>query len=101
MLRPMIWMLLISLLLFWLPVLGPLIGGFVGGRKADGLGSAILAALLPAVIVGVIFFFLGGCLVGLPVMGAIAGAGGAVLVLVNSGPLLVGAIIGGLFGGRD
>ena len=31
-----LWMLLISVLLFWLPFIGPLIAGFVGGKKAGG-----------------------------------------------------------------
>ena len=30
----MFWMFLISLLLFWLPVIGPLLAGVVGGKKA-------------------------------------------------------------------
>ncbi|MFW6378199.1 MAG: hypothetical protein ACOCZY_02230 [Bacillota bacterium] len=44
--RGMIWMLIISTLLFWLPVAGPLLAGIIGGKKAGGVGSAILAALL-------------------------------------------------------
>ena len=51
-----VWMLVISLLLFWLPFVGPLLGGVVGGRKA----------------------------------------GGFVLVAVQVGPMILGAILGGL-----
>ena len=40
-------MLVLSVLLFWMPILGPLIAGFVGGRKSGSVGNAILAALLP------------------------------------------------------
>lgn len=91
-----IWMFIISLLLFWLPVLGPLIAGIVGGKKSGGVGSAIAAALLPGIVFGVILFAIATNLTGLPVIGAVAGAGGLVLSLVHIGPLLVGAIIGGL-----
>ena len=40
-----VWMLVLSTLLFWLPVAGPLIAGFVGGRKAGGVMAAIVAAV--------------------------------------------------------
>jgi len=92
-----IWMILISILLFWLPILGPFIAGLVGGKKAGGVGSAIAAVILPAVIFGALLFFLTTTISGLPLIGAIAGAGGAFLALAHVGPLLVGAIVGGLF----
>ena len=91
-----IWMFVLSILLFWLPVIGPLIAGFVGGRKAGGLGNAIIAVILPAVLFGVILFFLGSLLTGIPLFGVMAGAGGAILVLAHVGPLLLGAILGAL-----
>ncbi len=90
-----IWMFLISLLLFWLPVIGSLIAGVVGGKKAGDVGPAIIAVFLPGIVLGVLMFLLATSLTGLPVIGGIAGAGGFVLSLVNIGPLLVGAIIGG------
>ncbi len=90
------WMFLISLLLFWMPVIGSFIAGFVGGRKAGTLGNAIIAALIPSIIIGVLFFLLASTLSGLPLIGAIAGAGGVVLALAGAGPLLLGAIIGGI-----
>jgi len=79
------WMFLISLLLFWAPVVGPLLAGFVGGKKAGGVGSAILAVFLPSIIFGAILFFAGSSLSGLPIIGAIAGTGGisANLILVK------------------
>lgn len=89
------WMLLISLLLFWLPVLGGLIAGFVGGRKAGSVGSAVLAVFLPAIVVFWVMFLLGASLVGVPLIGFIAGMGGLVLSLMHVGPLLIGAIFGG------
>ena len=91
-----IWMFVLSILLFWLPVIGPLIAGFVGGRKAGGLGNAIIAVILPAVLFGVILFFLGSLLTGIPLFGIMAGTGGAILVLAHVGPLLLGAILGAL-----
>lgn len=90
------WMFLISLLLFWLPVIGPLVAGIVGGKKAGGFGSGILVVLLPCIVFGIILFLLASSLTGIPLIGAIAGAGGFALSLVHIGPLLLGAIIGGI-----
>jgi hypothetical protein len=92
----MLWMAVISLLLFWLPGLGPLIAGIVGGKVAGGIGAGLIAALLPAVLFGVLLIFLATYLTGIPLIGAIAGAGGVALALTQIGPLLVGALIGGL-----
>ncbi len=92
----MIWMAIISVLLFWLPVFGPLIAGVVGGKKAGGVMNGILAVFLPAIILGALLFFFGTALTGLPVIGFVFAALGTVLLLVLSiGPLLIGAIIGG------
>lgn len=91
------WMFIISILLFWLPVAGPLVAGFVGGMKAGGLGRAIIATILPSIVLGVGLFFLAATLSGLPLVGFIAAAGGLVLALSQVGLLLVGAIVGGLF----
>ncbi len=91
-----IWMFIISLLLFWLPVLGPLVAGIVGGKKAGGTGNALLAVFLPGIVFGILLFFIATSLTGLPIIGAIAGAGGLILALAHIGPLLIGAIIGGI-----
>lgn len=91
----MVWMLIISMLLFWLPVAGPLIAGYVGGKKSGGVGGAILAVFLPGILVGGCLFLVAASLLGLPLIGAVAGLGGASLALGHVGPLLVGAIIGG------
>ncbi len=92
----MLWMLFISTLLFWLPVIGPLVAGVVGGKKAGSVGRAVLAVFLPAIIVGGGFFALASVLSGMPVLGMVAGLGGLTLALMNVGPLLIGAIIGGV-----
>jgi len=78
-----IWMFLISLLLFWLPIIGPLIAGIVGGKKAGGIGSAIVAVFLPGIVFGVVLFALASSLSGIPLLGAIAGAGGFILINPN------------------
>jgi hypothetical protein len=93
--RAMFWMMVISLLLFWLPLLGPAIAGFVGGRKAGGVGPAVTAALLPAILLGATLFVLASALTGFPLLGVIAGLGGTAIALAHVGPLLLGAIIGG------
>jgi hypothetical protein len=65
-----LWMVGLSVLLFWMPTVGPLIAGFVGGRKAGGVGPAIVAAIIPAILVAALLFLL-GTLVSLPVIGAV------------------------------
>ena len=92
----MIWMLVLSILLFWLPVVGPLIAGFVGGRKAGSLSNALIAVLLPGLMVGVAMFFLASLLTGLPIIGAFAAAGGLALAFAHVGPLLLAAIVGAI-----
>ena len=88
--------LVITVLLFWLPFLGPLLGGIVGGRKAGGVGRGILAALVPAFVVGALLLMLATLLTGMPLIGAVAAAGGFVLVAAQVGPMILGAILGGL-----
>ncbi len=91
-----LWMFVISVLLFWLPVLGPLIAGLVGGKKAGGVGAAIAAVFLPAVFVGILLFVLFTA-VGLPLVGALTGGLAFLTVAATMiGPLLIGAILGGV-----
>ena len=89
-------MFLISILLFWLPGFGPLIAGIIGGKKAGGLINAIIAVFLPAIILGIMLFVFGSALPSDPIIGFVAGAGSFILVISNVGPLLIGAIIGGI-----
>ena len=95
-----IWMFILSILLFWLPVVGSFIAGIVGGRKAGSIMSAIIAVLLPGIILAVIIFFLAASLIGIPLIGPIAALGGWVLSFSQFFPILIGAIIGGAIGGR-
>ena len=92
----MIWMAVISLLLFWLPAIGPLIAGIVGGKVAGGVGNGFLAALLPGLILAAALFFAGTMLTGLPIIGVVFAMSFMLLVVINIIPLLIGALIGGL-----
>jgi hypothetical protein len=92
--RGMVWMLVLSILLFWMPVLGPLIAGFVGGRKSGSIGNAIWAALLPSLLIGAFAFFFGSLFTLNPLFGFLAGIGGVGLALAHVGPLLLAAIVG-------
>ncbi len=93
-LAPAVWMIIISILLFWLPGFGPLTAGYVGGRMAGDVPSAVKAALLPMVITGVAVFAL-ITLVGLPFLGVIAGAFVFVYLAILEVALIAGAVIGG------
>ena len=89
------WMSVLSILLFWLPLLGAFIAGYVGGKKAGSVGNAALAVFLPGILLAVLSFALGTMLSGLPLIGILAGFGGLILAFANIGPLLVGALLGG------
>ncbi len=91
-----VWMFVISLLLFWLPVFGPLIAGVVGGKRAGGVGPAIVAVFFPAIALGVFFLVFSTALTALPLVGLLAGAGGFLLAASGVGMLLAGAIVGGV-----
>jgi hypothetical protein len=93
-LRAAVVMFVLSLLLFWLPVVGPLIAGFVGGRMADGVGKALLAAVIPAIVLaGLLALVL--TLFSVPVIGALAGGALFLALVVQELPLLAGAALGG------
>jgi hypothetical protein len=90
------WMGGLTLVLFWLPVLGPLIAGVVGGWKAGSAKRAIIAVFLPAVLIGVLVAVGVGWLMHGVLWGLLAGLGGVAVSLLNIGPLLLGALAGGL-----
>lgn len=94
------WMVLISILLFWLPTIGPLLAGVVGGKKSGGLTNAIVAALIPAIAIGILAMIFSSFLAGLPVAGpiivAVTGGAGFLIGIFSSAPLLIGAIIGAI-----
>lgn len=94
--RAVFWMALLSLLLLWLPAFGPLIAGIVGGKVAGGAGRGLAAALLPAVLLAGTLALLATTLTGFPIIGAVAGGGLLLLLLVQLAPLAIGALVGGL-----
>jgi hypothetical protein len=89
-----LWMVGISLALFFLPAINGLVGGLVGGYKVGTPRNALIAAILPAVVIGVglVLFF---SVLGFPVLGFFSGAAVASLIALSEIGLLVGAWIGG------
>lgn len=93
--KGMNWMGGLALLLFWLPGVGAFIAGLVGGFKARTIGNATLAVFLPAVLLG-LMSFAAVTWMSDAIWGALAGAGTAILLLINVGPLFLGAVLGAL-----
>lgn len=94
----MLWMIVISLLLFWLPLLGPFIGGLVGGKKAGSVKRGLAACFLPALIFAVfvaIVMAIGGLPLSGLVLGGIIGGTTALTILFEAFSLVCGAIVGG------
>ncbi len=105
----MLWMFglsfLLTLFLWWIPVVGPFIGpcvgGYIGGRRAGTPGRAFLASLLPAVLLSVLILGVGVIASGLtqaPVLGAVAAAVAAMTgfaLVIHNAALMVCAVIGG------
>lgn len=93
------WMVAVSLLLFFVPLINGVVGGAIGGYKVGSVGRALLAALLPALFVGVglwaLLFVLDA-----PVWGLLAGMTGVMLIIVSELGLFVGAAIGGALSPR-
>lgn len=89
-----LWMVGISLLLFFLPALNGLIGGGVGGYKAGSAGRGLAAAVLPAIVVGAAIWVL-LAMFNAPVLGFISGLAVGIWALISSIGLLIGALIGG------
>jgi hypothetical protein len=95
-----VWMVAITLVLFWLPLLNGFLGGLVGGYKVGGIKRALLAALLPAAIVTVaLSVFL--IALDLPIVGLVAGLTGGALVIIADLGLFLGAAIGGAASARS
>lgn len=86
-----LWMVGITLALFFIPAVNGLIGGLVGGYKIGSPKNALIAAVLPAVVIGVglVFFF---SILGFPVLGFFAGAAIGALVALSEVGLLIGAL---------
>ena len=91
-----VWMIVISLVLFFLPAINGLIGGAVGGFKAGSAGRGVTAAVLPSIIVGLSLW---GLLASFdrPILGFFGGVAVGLWALISSIGLLLGAAIGGVF----
>lgn len=83
-----LWMLLLSILLCWIPVIGQFIAGFVGGKKAGNTGRAILAFLFPAIVLTVLMIFAA------PLIPFVVVPAAILMVLMNFS-LFCGAVVGG------
>jgi hypothetical protein len=90
-----LWMIGISLLLFFVPAVNGLVGGAVGGYKAGSAGRGVIAAILPSIVVGLALW---GLLAWYdkPILGFFGGLAVGLWALISSVALLIGAAIGGL-----
>lgn len=89
-----VWMVGITLVLFFLPVINGLIGGAVGGYKVGNLKRALTSAILPAIIAGLGLWGI-FALLDHPVAGFIAGATTGLIVILADIGIFIGAAIGG------
>lgn len=90
-----LWMILISLVLFFLPAINGLIGGWVGGYKAGSAGRGMSAAVLPSIVVGATLWIMLASY-GRPLLGFFGGMAVGLWALISSVSLLIGAAIGGV-----
>jgi hypothetical protein len=90
-----LWMVVITIALFFLPLVNGLIGGAVGGYKAGDWKRALAAAVIPAAVVAVALWIV-LIAFGAPVIGFVAGAAAGVVILLADVGIFVGAIAGGL-----
>ncbi|HLT92310.1 MAG TPA: hypothetical protein VKZ85_15350 [Woeseiaceae bacterium] len=89
-----LWMIGISLVLFFLPALNGLIGGAVGGYKAGSAMRGLGAAVLPAIVSGIGTWVL-LAVFDAPILGFLAGLAVGAWALISSIGLLIGALVGG------
>lgn len=93
------WMVGITLVLFFIPLINGLIGGLVGGYKVGSPGRALGAAFLPALVAsGGLWLILGSF--DHSVLGFFAGMTVGILIVLADIGILVGALIGGFFSNR-
>lgn len=95
-----IWMVVITLALFFIPLVNGLIGGFVGGYKVGGVPRALTAAILPAIVVAAGLWLL-LIILDFPVIGFIAGAAVGLLILLADVGVFLGAALGGAVAQRQ
>ncbi len=98
-LKATLWMVGLSILLFWLPIIGPVVAGAVGGYVAGTLGRAVLASLMPAVLLTVLILGVSAAF-DLPLVGALAGGAIGLVILFGDVPLVLAAIVGAIVSRR-
>lgn len=89
-----LWMVGVSMLLFFIPALNGLIGGVVGGYKAGSAGRGLTAAVLPSIVVGLLLWGL-FAVFDAPIIGLLGGVAMGLWALFSSIGLLIGAAAGG------
>jgi hypothetical protein len=94
-----IWMVFLSLALFFLPLVNGLIAGAVGGYKVGGVGRALAAAILPAFVAGA-GLWIAFAVFDAPIWGFLAGSAVGLIILLADVGLFIGAVAGGLLRGR-
>lgn len=96
-----LWMVGLTLALFFLPLVNGLIGGFVGGYKVGSVGRALLAAILPAIFAAMGLWILFAMLDAAG-WGLLAGLTLGVIIALADAGIFVGAALGGAWRGwRD
>jgi hypothetical protein len=85
----------LSLALFFVPAVNGLIAGAVGGYLVGSASRALTAALLPAIIVAA-GLWIAFSLMGLPVIGLLAGGAVTFWIVLSEVGLFLGALLGGV-----
>jgi hypothetical protein len=87
-------MVIITLALFFLPLINGLVGGAIGGYKVGNWKRALTAAILPAIVATVAIWLIIAAF-GAPVLGLFGGlAVGFIVILADVG-IFIGAALGG------
>lgn len=94
-----LWMIGVTLVLFFLPLINGIVGGIIGGYKVGGAKRAMLAAILPAFVVAIGLWLI-FALADAPVWGFLAGLTAAALVALADVGIFIGAAIGGAMSKR-
>jgi hypothetical protein len=90
-----LWMAIVSVGLFFVPVIGGLVGGMIGGYRIGRMSRALLAALGAGVVAGLLSWLL--LSLALPhVLGVSAGIAVFAWILVSEVGLFSGAAIGAI-----
>ena len=84
----------ITLILFWLPIVGAFIAGFIQSRKIRDARVFLYTTGVAGAVIAILFFFLAHHMTALPVVGAIARKGSLFLSLSFTLPLIAGCLTG-------